>query len=75
MVEVFCKINGGYMNTNQLQNEINILKNDLKKRIEKFNTDSDLNIAGALIEAVYAEELMNDQPVVKGYKVNVSIEL
>jgi len=63
------------MKTNQLQNEINILKSDLKKRVEKFNTDSELNIGGVLIEAVYADELVNEQPVVKGYKVNVSIEL
>ena len=62
------------MNTQQLPNEIQKLKEDLQKRVIQFNKESDLYIGGVIIEGIYAEEFGNN-PIVKSYKIAVNIEL
>lgn len=62
------------MNTSELPEAVAKLKEDLKKRVEQFNSETGLAVSGIIIEPRAVKD-MGDKKVAVMYEVGVNIEL
>ena len=63
------------METKNLPDEVDKLKNDLQARVKQFNNATGLNIACVNIDGIPTENSIDGKYLIKMYQVAVNIEL
>jgi len=61
--------------TDKLPEEVKDLKTGIEKLIKEFNSNTQLQVSGVLVEGIPAKEQFNNTVVIAGYNTVVSIEL